>query len=62
MPRVTYVGPFDLVYVPRLGVEVRQGESVETGDAATAESLLAQRDNWQPAKSKTPISASDKEG
>ena len=50
--KVKYVGPFDAVEVPGLGV-VARGESVACR-AALAKSLLEQDENWQPAE---PVTA-----
>lgn len=54
---VTYVGPFDAVHVPSLGVDVQRGQSIRvTADVAgtlptdegPGTGLLAQPSNWQP--------------
>lgn len=50
--KVTYVGPFEEVEVPSLGVVAVRGVPVEVPDAAAKE-LLTQRDNWTPAKPAT---------
>lgn len=63
VPQIVYVGPFDEVDVPahRLG-GIKPGEPVEVSDEAAA-ALLAQADNWQPAKpGKSTPAAPGKEG
>lgn len=63
--KFTYVGPHDEVEIPSAGVVCKRGETVEVPDSLAgnlesgkpgddnyqqATGLLAQPDNWQPAK------------
>jgi hypothetical protein len=47
--RITYVGSYDEVEVPSVGVVCKRGATVEVPDSL-ADSLLEQSDNWQPVK------------
>jgi len=58
--RVTYVGPYAEVEIPRAGRTCRRGESVEVA-ADMAGALLAQPDNWQPASSVPASPAKEEE-
>lgn len=49
MARIKYVGGHDAVEVAGLLI-VRRGDVFDIDDPALAESLLAQSDNYQPAK------------
>jgi hypothetical protein len=53
---ITYVGPFESVYVPIFDAEVAQGETVEVTDPDAAASLLDQPSNWR-AKPTKPTKA-----
>ena len=46
MPRIRYVGPYDAVEVPALGVVVERDAEVDVADDDLAASLLEQSDNW----------------
>jgi hypothetical protein len=51
VPQIVYVGPFDEVTIPALGIaSAKPGESVEV-TADGAKSLLDQADTWAPAGS-----------
>ena len=49
---VTYVGRYDAVYVPVLGLDVAKDETVDV-DSEIAKSLLEQPDNWKSGKKST---------
>lgn len=51
---VTYIGPFDEVWVPvgQLELTCARGASIEV-PADVAEGLLGQTSNWEPAKPAT---------
>lgn len=55
---VQYLGPFDRVVLPALGVEVDRGDSI-TVAADTAKGLLADEASWVPA---TTDSTTDPKG
>lgn len=50
MPRIRYVGPYDAVEVPALGVVCERDATIDVADAELAASLLDQADNWTPAE------------
>lgn len=50
MPLIRYVGPFDAVEVPDLGVVCERDGTVDVADDDLAASLLDQADNWTPAE------------
>lgn len=49
---ITYVGRYDSVYVPVLGLDIAKDETVDV-DSEIAKSLLEQPDNWKPGKKST---------
>lgn len=53
---ITYVGPFESVYLPIFDADVAHGETVEVSDPAVAASLLDQPSNWR-AKPPKPTKA-----
>lgn len=58
--RVKYVGPYDAVEVPELGVAVRRGEPFDLRDGDAK--LLLQQDTWEevaPAKAPSKTKGSD---
>lgn len=56
--KVKYVGPFDEVEIPSLGVVVKNGDEIEV-EAGIANGLLEQSENFKKSASKSDKSAQE---
>lgn len=48
MPKIRYIGPFDAVVLPTLGIETRPGEVIDVDDESFAN--LVEQHDWEAAK------------